>query len=346
MEALEDRCLLSIAASSAAAPVVHVLDASQATPFFLPVQALPADAAMAQAAPVPSVLATAYTPFEIAMPALKDWLRWAPLEFTTAASNAPLLALPKPDGTVERFRVVEAPVMAPELAAQCPDIKTFRGAGVDDPTAGVRFDYTPLGFHAQVLSVSGSYYIDPYYLNDAAGTYVSFYKRDIVGAEAWQCEDSSAQMADPALEAKLDAVFDDALSGPSLAPSLSYGDTLRTFRAAVAADGEYVAAVGGGTVTGGRAAVVTAMNRVTGVYETELDVRMVLVANENSIIYTNANTDPYTNDNPSALLGQNQTNLDAVIGNANYDIGHVFTTGGGGLAYLGVVGVTGWKARG
>src|SRR5204863_671513 len=106
------------------------------------------------------------------------------------------------------------------------------------------------------------------------------------------------------------------------------------------------AAVGSGTVAGGQAAVVTAMNRVTGVYETELDIRMTLIGNNSSIIYTNANTDPYTNTNPSQLLSQNQSNLTSVIGSANYDIGHVFTTGGGGLAALGVVGNNSFKAEG
>ena len=61
------------------------------------------------------------------------------------------LELPRPDGRMEAFRFCESPIMAPGLAQRFPQIKTYLGKGVDNPTALVRLDYTHHGFHAMVL---------------------------------------------------------------------------------------------------------------------------------------------------------------------------------------------------
>ncbi|HEX8524416.1 MAG TPA: zinc-dependent metalloprotease family protein [Tepidisphaeraceae bacterium] len=344
-EVLEPRKLMS------ASPVLHQLNltsgkasSAKAGAVYRLLNAIGASPMGAAAA----VHAKAVAPFHLDAPGLKKKLAGAPLESAKGAeASAVVLPLPMPDGSITRFKVVEAPVMEAGLAAQFPDIKTYRGVGVDDPTASVRLDYTPLGFHAQVLSVRGSYYIDPYYLNDAAGAYTSYYKRDVdKPTNPWRCDivETGAKLSTQQ-EAALDGIFADSLTVGSTPLAISYGTQLKTYRAAVAADGEYTT-FQGGTVAAGQAAIVTAMNRVTGVYETELDIRLVLVANNSSLVYTNKNTDPYTNTNANSLLNQNQTNIDKVIGSANYDIGHVFTTGGGGLAALGVVGKTGTKAQG
>ena len=129
------------------------------------------------------------------------------------------------------------------------------------------------------------------------------------------------------------------------APLVVSSGNLRTYRLACAATAEYTAYFGG-NVSAGLAAIVTAINRVSGVYETELGIGLELVANNDLIIYTNASAEPYSNGNPTALLMQNQANLDAVIGSANYDIGHVFSTAGGGLAGVGVACIAGIKAQG
>lgn len=292
------------------------------------------DDAGAKRAAGTSPLATALRaarPLTLDVPGLRAALAKAPLEGRAGA--ALLVLLPLPDGTNARFRVVEAPIMAPELAARFPSIKTYTGVGVDDPAASLRLDLTPAGFHAQVLSATtGSFYIDPVTRTDT-GHYLSFWKRDMPG-RGFDCgvKDGAGDGSGGVRR----------LEGAGLRTS---GPVLRTYRLALAATGEYTA-FQGGTVTAAFTAMVTSVNRVVGVYEKELAVRLVLVSGTTSLIYTDPATDPYTNNNGSTLLGENQANVDALIGTANYDIGHVFSTGGGGVAGLGVVCRNGAKARG
>ena len=63
------------------------------------------------------------------------------------------------------------------LAARHPEIKTYAGRGIDDPTASIVADTSPLGFHASVRSPGGALYVDPYYRRDDS-VYVSYYTRD------------------------------------------------------------------------------------------------------------------------------------------------------------------------
>ena len=95
---------------------------------------------------------------------------------------------------------------------------------------------------------------------------------------------------------------------------------------------------------------VATLNRVVGIFEREMAVRFVLVANNNQLIFLSG-TGPQpvpalTDGDKFALMDQNQDNADRVIGNANYDIGHVLCTSGGGVASVGVVCYDGSKARG
>jgi hypothetical protein len=251
--------------------------------------------------------------------AMQRLLRQAPLEFSDAAKQAPVvISIPLPDGSFARFQIEESPIMAPELAAQFPEIKTYRGQGVDDPAATARFDWTPNGFHAIVFSAEGSVYLDPYAKGDTAH-YSSYYRRDYQKDGApFECLVSDANTAAPPPASP---------QAPAVVPQT--GATLRTYRLALAATVEYTQAAGG-TKAQAMSRMTTTMNRINGIFERDLAVRMTLVANNSNIIYT-AESDPYTNVNKFQMLNENQTNLDNVIGNANYDIGHVFGTGGGGI---------------
>ncbi|MFN3694427.1 MAG: reprolysin-like metallopeptidase, partial [Ignavibacterium sp.] len=266
---------------------------------------------------------------------LTNLLNHAPMEVPNFISQETAeIELPMPDGVMQKFAFVESPVMSPELAAKFPEIKTYLAKGITDPYAVCRFDYTLQGFHAMILSPNGRVFIDPYSKGDI-DNYISYYSRDYVKESAlFDCE----LLVDESRRSEFDYLKENKLLTPT-------GPQLRTYRLAVATTGEY-STFHGGTVPSVMSAVVTTVNRVVGVYETDLAVRMVLVPNNDTLIFLNAATDPYTNNDGSAMLSQNQTTIDARIGPANYDIGHVFSTGGGGVAYLGVVCVNGYKARG
>ena len=192
--------------------------------------------------------------------ALKQALDQAPVEFTKEAQiNNSTLDLPMPDGSFSTFRIEMSPIMEAPLAAQYPEIKTYRGQGIDDPAATARFDFTPAGFHAMVLSERGTVYVDPYAKDDTIN-YISYFKHDYRNeAKAFSCFFSE------------DDNVPQGVSQPE-APNVLNGTILRTYRLALAATGEYTVFTGG-TVATALAAMTATVNRVDGIYERELAVR-------------------------------------------------------------------------
>ena len=276
-----------------------------------------------------------YRTVQLDMNALRAQLANAPWELTEAATNSPLIIeLPQPDGTMGRFRVEEYRMMEPGMAMQFPDWHTYHAQGVDDATAVARISLTAQGFHGMVLGgAKGTYYIDPYQQGDHAH-YISYFKSDFRNTRGELAPDEV--VIDDEAQAWVDSLEDEGRPPTD--------GILRTYRLANAATVEYCA-FHGGTDPLCNAAIVVAINRVNGVYEREVNLRMLLIANNADITYT-SEPDPYTNNNGGTMLTENQANLDAVIGSANYDIGHVFSTGGGGIAGLGVPCRAGLKARG
>ncbi|HWS27574.1 MAG TPA: zinc-dependent metalloprotease family protein, partial [Xanthomonadales bacterium] len=293
-----------------------------------------AENAIARSAQARQIVPLRYRTIELDRGDLAGVLAQAPLESLVPAGRSSVrLSLPLADGGFGEFQIVEAPIMEPALAAKFPEIRTYLGQGIDDRSATLRFDVTPTGFHGQIISWEGTTYIDPFQPGDL-DHYIAYHKRDAqeVG-ERPRCEVTGQELPKDAPNFQKRGVAVKVFSGTQL----------RTYRTAVAATGEYTA-FHGGTVAGGLAAIVTTLNRVTGIYEREVAARLVLVANNNLLVYTNAATDPYANS--SGDLNANQTNITAVIGTANFDIGHLVGTGGGGVAGLGVVCSSTQKALG
>ncbi|MBA3335670.1 MAG: VCBS repeat-containing protein [Acidobacteria bacterium] len=285
-----------------------------------------------------------YKTFRLNKSALLQILNRAPQEFSIVEQNNEIiLTLPLPDGNLSRFSLKKSSIMEPKLAAKYPEINSYLGQGIDNPTATTRFDVSPNGLRAMIISNEGTTFIEPYAAGDTLN-YITFNKRDLADEEnQFRClvgEDLFSVEAEPlSFLATLNQIVPN-------------GANLRIYRLALAATAEYtnVFRQPGDTDAQAKARALaqmnTTMNRVNAVYERELAIRMVLVANTELIIYTDPVSDPYTNNSGSAMLGENQSNLDAAIGTQNYDIGHVFSTGGGGVASLNTPCNPNGKARG
>ncbi len=252
------------------------------------------------------------------------------------------LPMPLPDGTMLQVRALESTVMAPELAQRYPHIKTYTLFDTDKGGVIGAADLTDQGFHAMFSTPQGTVFVDPRTSEYGQRQYLSYYKHDYRPTE----KVIRSMLRRPPI--RHDAATPSWLTSDALNSTLNLAarssGSITTYRLALAATGEYTSYHGG--INGAISAMVTTISRVNAIYERDLAVRMELIANNHLLVYNNAATDPYDPSDASALLSDNQSNLDAVIGNNNYDIGHVFSTEGGGLANLGVVCLSPFKAQG
>lgn len=272
-----------------------------------------------------------YKTFRLNGTELKNKLWLAPNENTTSLSNSDcIITLPLADGNLQRFKVTYSPIMEAGLSNAYPQIKTFSVKGIDDPYAYGKLDWNEFGFHAMIKSIQGNIFIDPY-TNTNTTDYIVYYTHDFIKDPSHVIPEAEVMNKGSIQKNNL----------PGIAAITCVGNNLRTYRLAIACTGEYAAAATGftaPTVPQTLSKIVTTINRVDGVYETELAVRLTLVATETMVIFTDPNTDPFTgNNNANILINESQSVITSTIGSANFDIGHTFSTGGGGLATVGCV---------
>ena len=251
--------------------------------------------------------------FRLDLPQMKQSLANA----ADKLSGQPGIALnfPNSNGALEAFLVWENSNFAPELQAQYPDIKAYVGKSVVDPSATINFSVSPLGIQTMVLrSDSGAECIEPYTTDRAVYVLIDSKSRS-TGRLPFSCTTVDQQLNQELLTNN---------------PNRSNNQSFKTMRLALSCTGEY-GAYFGGTTSGALAGMNATMTRVNGVFEKDMALHLNIIANNSLVVYTNANTDPYSPasgiDNWNAEL---QANLTSVIGDDNYDIGHLFGGSGGG----------------
>lgn len=256
------------------------------------------------------------------------------------AKSSTIITLPNAAGNIEQFEVFEASNFEPDLQAQFPEIRAYSGRGITDKYATVKLSISPQGMQSIVFRTDkANEFIEPFSQDH---TVYSVYRshRD-KGQLPWTCSTEDKQMA-----AGINLRIDGSLT--TLAAGTSTGQ-LKTMRLAQSCNGEYsnwFGAFSSADVAKVLSAYNATLTRCNGVYEKDLALHLNLIANTTNVIYYNPSTDPYTT--LSSWNKQLQTTLTNVIGEANYDIGHMFgaSGGGGNAGCIGCVCVDGSKGSG
>lgn len=245
--------------------------------------------------------------------------------------------LPLPSGNQIKLKIEESSIIHPDLQAKYPEIKSYKVYA--DGVYG-RVGFTYLGFNGMLFTPEGTVYIDKRKKLDGETVYVSYYTHDYkkhkTSSHFHTCLNHD--------ESNRNNVINQTSKSRRNVKKAS-GSEKRTYRLALACTGEY-GQFHGGNVPSVLSAMVVSMNRVNAIYERDFSITMQLIGNNDQLIFLNPFTDPYTNSSGSQMLGENQQELSTIIGGENYDIGHVFSTGGGGIASLGSVCSSTRKAQG
>lgn len=248
-----------------------------------------------------------------------------------------VISIPGAEGQMEEFEIVEASNFEPALQSRFPEIRAFSGRGVTDPYASIKLSYDPDGVQAMIFRTGKpNEFIEAFSADHTV--YAVFRSQRDLSKLPWRCTTP---------EEKLEIGLNEQVSGMQFAGRS--GGNLKTMRLAQSCNGEYsnyFGAYNSSQVSLVLGAFNATMTRCNGVYEKDLALHLNLISNTTSVIYYDPATDPYTT--MSSWNSQLQTTLTNVIGEANYDIGHMFgaSGGGGNAGCIGCVCVNGSKGSG
>jgi len=269
-----------------------------------------------------------YDVYELDEDMFKTTLVNAPLRFQQTQSDV-LLEIPYSKGKFGVFEIFETQTLHPQLAANYPGIKSYVGKSRNGNSDRLRLTVTPHGIYGKIFSSQGSVYINPYTNN---GTYFKVF-----------------YMADASFP-PLVCHFEEQLEeqAQELLPLNNYENmvddsTFRLYQFSGSATGEYStfqvneAGVSGGTDAQKKSAVLAAMtvslDRVNGITENDAALSFQFFPQTDVFIFLDPATDPFSNPgNAGTTLNENVSLTSSA--SSSFDIGHVFSTAGGGLAAL------------
>ena len=242
------------------------------------------------------------------------------------------ITLPLPNGLNISVILTPSPILSTDLAEQYPQFMTYQAQQVDQPKNIGRFSISHLGLFGLFRYKNQWMLLSPRY-QEKTQDYVSYWYKDAPKEYKKGTLPADFLLAETQLE------------GLQLAQKLvTSGDTLRTYKLAISTTAEYTQKLGG-TAENVIAELMNLVNRINQILLVDLGIQFELVDNHD-IIFFDAINDPFTNSDAATDIEVNQDIVDQVIGSQNYDIGHLLGTNPGGLAYVGEVCDSEFKAQG
>lgn len=253
-----------------------------------------------------------------------------------------IIFVPNADGAFEEFEIVEASNFDPELQAKFPEIRAFSGKGITDKYASLKISISPQGIQTMVMRTGKDFeFIEPYTQDQTVYAVFRSYRQP--GQLPWTCSTPEEKLSQN-INNQINQYGVMARSGGDL-------KTLRLAQSVTAEYSNYFGALNSSQVSLVLAAVNNTLTRTNGVYEKDLALHLNLVAASTNVFYYNPSTDPYSPGSTGAggvWSNELQNTLTSVIGEANYDIGHLFGAdgGGGNAGCIGCICVNGSKGKG
>ncbi len=286
--------------------------------------------------------------YQLSVEKLKKVLSFCPKRYKSFGKSKVIISLPTENGNFKKYRVKETSVLHKDLAKKHPNIKSYVGTSVEGENEVVHFSLGNNNFRAMILKLDAT--ITNIKLSTSnSKTYIVTSKADglekpincqIIDNTSKKFSKKSTKQAKTSNKARRDA----------------NDGRVRVYRMAIAVTGELskiytdAANVTNGSTQQKKAAVLAALNelmtRVNAVYERDLGTTFELVPNIENSIFLDPATDGITHGNTGISINESQGVLDAAIGNANYDIGHVLDSDGTGRGALNSVCVDSKKAQG
>jgi subtilisin-like proprotein convertase family protein len=262
-----------------------------------------------------------YDAWELDVQRLETYLLAAPHETVQQRRGMLLLDVPAAGGATETFSVWATDVMAPELQAKFPNIRTFSGQSMEHPGRNITMTLSVRGLHITITRPDmGIEYVETRWENQRS-LYMYFDRQALSLKKLPDFTAPDLERVQLPLDNTKPAVENRGSAVPVV---------LRTLRYTVTPDRGFEQDHGN-TKESVMAAIVEYTNRTNVAYERDCAMRLQLVANNDKLVINEFNPIASGDDN-GTMAGKNRLFTNTNIGANNYDIGHVYARGGGGVS--------------